>query len=112
MKITESRLRSLIRNVIVEHQHDDDNDDNDSIYDPEIGDFDRDLSLDDDISYVEDQISDIRAEDEDREKYLEKFCKMFKIPRSEIENFLRNQAFESGYDQYGESFDDEEEYHG
>lgn len=101
MRITESRLRSIIRSVISESF-----DDNKKI--DRLSREERHL-LDRDLGGVESQIEDIKSKDEDKRRELKRLEKMFGTDR--LIDILRNAAFEEGIDldsgeEFSEEFDD------
>lgn len=115
MKIRESRLRRVIRKVIIENENNGDNGDNDD------DDFDIYRSFDEE---ADDTASDdFDFSDEDSRKHfdsgsavrektiLQKFCDQFGIPEEYIAEFYRAQAFHGGLDyvpvsDQGEDLDD------
>jgi hypothetical protein len=117
MKITESKLRSIIRKVIAENNYNDDDD----IFAPLPDDGQDPTSLA--LSDVESQIEDIKRSDEERANNNREFLRRFgrqltgrNISNEEINDFLNryneNMLFNIGLDTEGNPFPDDDEFDG
>lgn len=117
MKITESKLRSIIRKVIEENHHNDDDD----IYAP-LPDDEQDPTSRA-LKDVEDQIADIKRSDEERTKNHQEFLRRFgrqltgrEISSEEINDFLdrynEENLFKMGLDIEGNPLPDSGDFDG
>ena len=61
--------------------------------------------LDDALDYVESQARNYRENDEEKASLLARFQKMFNKSDEEMDLFLADQAFDSGFDNEGNEFD-------